>query len=470
MDIKNLPQGTNELYSHLGVSSEVDPGVISGVSSDKPVTNNDIANNVANDTVPTALPVLNDKVSNPVPTSNKIPTSIDEALSEVEPSTRDIVEKEKASKPFISKIPSGKIMGFVKKSLPYIGVFAVGIIAFFILFTNTSINNLFSTATKTVTNTTQTQSGTNVTAVPASQSTAYNSWIRSYFFDVTDSKILDPNYDYSGNGLTNYQKFLLGLNPVRQDTAEIGMSDSAALIAGIDPLTGEKMSDQRTQEIAANIDLEALSNKIALNSLNSTPQVLGASTTVASTPVVNAYVNSSPSYTSANMNTSSDSQITSRVSSTTPVNTKDTAQLDISTLKISVPIIWTSDPNNLETDLQSGVVHYPGTALPGEVGTAYISGHSSNYVWAKGKYNNIFAKLGDLKVDQSFTITATDTQGKKDIYHYTVTDTHVFSATDQQQFASINKSVVALSTCWPIGTSSKRLVVFGQLTQVDQGQ
>jgi LPXTG-site transpeptidase (sortase) family protein len=458
MDVKNLPQGTNELYSHLGVSSGVD----SGVSSDEPVKNNDIDNDAA----PVTLPVSNDKIANPIFNPDKIPTSIDEALSEVEPSTRDLVEKEKAKQ--VSNIFSGKIFGFIKKSLPYIGVFAVGIVAFFILFTNTSINNLFSTATKTVTNTTQTQSGANVAVVPANQLSAYNSWIRSYFFDVTDPKILDPNYDYSGNGLTNYQKFLLGLNPVRQDTAEIGMSDSAALIAGIDPLTGEKMSDQRTQLIAANIDLEALSNKLALNTLDSTPQVLGANTIAA-----NAYVTSGSQATntaSVNSYVSNNSQIDNRTSSTTPVNTKYAAQLDIPKLNISVPLIWTSDPKNLETDLQSGVVHYPGTALPGEIGTAYISGHSSNYVWAKGKYNNIFSKLGDLKVDQSFTITATDTQGKKDIYHYTVTDTHVFSATDQQQFASINQSVVALSTCWPIGTSSKRLVVFGQLTQIDQGK
>ncbi len=143
-------------------------------------------------------------------------------------------------------------------------------------------------------------------------------------------------------------------------------------------------------------------------------------------------------------------------------------EVDIPSLKLKAPLIWSKDPNSLNTDLQNGLVHYPGTPFPGEIGTSYISGHSSNYIWAKGNYNQIFAKLGNLKQFDSFSITVQLTNGKKTIYHYIVTASAIFKADDQQQFADIGKSTVALSTCWPIGTSSKRLVVFAQLSQIEQ--
>jgi len=65
------------------------------------------------------------------------------------------------------------------------------------------------------------------------------------------------------------------------------------------------------------------------------------------------------------------------------INQSVPGRLQIPSLKIDAPLIWSSDPKNFDTDLQSGVIHYPGTALPGEIGTTYISGHSSNYSWAK---------------------------------------------------------------------------------------
>ena len=133
---------------------------------------------------------------------------------------------------------------------------------------------------------------------------------------------------------------------------------------------------------------------------------------------------------------------------------------------MKIPLIWSKTPNDLLNDLQNGVVHYPGTALPGEIGTSYISGHSSNYAWAKGNYNEIFAKLNDLQKNDSVSIKATTTTGKEVTYHYVVTAKDIFKADDQRQFANIGKSTIGLSTCWPIGTSTKRLVVFAQLSQV----
>jgi LPXTG-site transpeptidase (sortase) family protein len=140
--------------------------------------------------------------------------------------------------------------------------------------------------------------------------------------------------------------------------------------------------------------------------------------------------------------------------------------LEIPSLNISAPVVWTQDSKNFEKDLKSGVVHYPGTAMPGVVGTSYISGHSSNYAWAKGNYNRVFTKLGDLADNASFSIAVTKTSGKQTIFHYVVTGRGEYKPTDQAQFRNAGEPVAALSTCWPIGSTAKRLVVFGKQTQI----
>jgi len=328
----------------------------------------------------------------------------------------------------------------LKVGFPYLLVFIGAVAAFLIFFTHTSISSLFGSVNIKPTTSTK-------TVIPASQQAAYNSWIRSYFYDVSDPSVLDPDNDISGNGLTNYQKFLLGLNPKKKDTLGLGMSDTEALIEGIDPLTGNKMSDAQQKLIAANVDLEAVSNKLSLAAADLTPKVAGANTT--------AQDQQNQSTTGGGR----DEVI---------VNDSVSGQLDIPSLKISVPVIWTKDPKNFDADLTSGVVHYPGTAFPGQIGTAYISGHSSNYAWIKSKYNNVFATLGNLKKFDSFTVTVKDNNNKTVIFHYVVSDSGIFKADDQQQFADRGKSVVALSTCWPVGTSDKRLVVYGELTQVEK--
>src|SRR5581483_9205529 len=106
---------------------------------------------------------------------------------------------------------------------------------------------------------------------------------------------------------------------------------------------------------------------------------------------------------------------------------------------------------------QNGVIHYPGTALPGQIGTTYLAGHSSNYVWAKGGYNHVFTHLGDLQDGASFTIAVKLTNGQDETLHYIVTGRDQFSATDPAQFQNGGQSVVELSTCWPVGTTAKRL-------------
>lgn len=329
----------------------------------------------------------------------------------------------------ISEMRWGKML---KSAAPYITVFVVVIIAYVLLFTNFS----FGSFVKSITSKPDVkQNSVSAQSIPSEELASYNAWIRSYFFDVSDPKILDPNSDISGNGLTNYQKFLLGLNPKKKDTLGLGRTDTESLLMGIDPLTGNPLSEAQKKAIAEAIDLETLSNKISIAAAASAPKVAGATTDV---------------------------------SNGITIDTNKNGKVEIPALKISVPLIFSKSDATVMTDLQNGVIHFPQTVLPGQIGTSYISGHSSNYAWAKGSYNRVFDKLGNLKKYDTVIVTATDTNGKEVRFHFVVMASEIFKPDDQRQFASIGKPTIALSTCWPIGTNQKRLVVFAHLSQIER--
>ena len=73
-------------------------------------------------------------------------------------------------------------------------------------------------------------------------------------------KILDPEYDNSGNGLINFQKYLLKLNP-KSRSVGLGMADSQALSLGIDPATGKPLGEEKNL-IAKYVDMEVVSNPV----------------------------------------------------------------------------------------------------------------------------------------------------------------------------------------------------------------
>ncbi len=386
-----------------------------------------------------------------------LPVAVDEDYGLKDASEREISEHAD-DLPGQEKATGGKgaaAFKAVKTALPYAGIFAVGLFLYYFFFSGFNFSGLFAQKPKNPT----VPKESALSQLQAQQSDAYYAWIKSYYYDVSDSKITDPNGDNSGNGLTNFQKYLLKLNPKAYDTLGLGMADSQALAAGINPLSGGKITDGQKAILDKYIDMEVAMNRMAVYALQNPGRVAGAGIGF-SLPLANGAVQSAQAAASQ---TGADPGIAE-----SSINTDIAGRLEISSLKVNVPIIWTRDIKNFNTDLQTGVVHYPGTALPGEVGTSYISGHSSNFVWAKGSYNQVFAHLGDLADNASFKVTLVGKDGKEIILHYVVTGRKEFAPTDQEQFKNTGESVVALSTCWPVGSTAKRLVVFGTLTQVEK--
>jgi LPXTG-site transpeptidase (sortase) family protein len=133
---------------------------------------------------------------------------------------------------------------------------------------------------------------------------------------------------------------------------------------------------------------------------------------------------------------------------------------------ITVPVIWSksASESDLQADLKNGAVRYPQTAIPGQSGNIVVSGHSSNYVWADGKYNYVFKDLNELKDGDEIVLTATQANGKILEYKYAVSAKAVVAPDDPKIFEETPKQEITLVTCWPLNTDWKRLVVQAEQT------
>lgn len=110
-------------------------------------------------------------------------------------------------------------------------------------------------------------------------------------------------------------------------------------------------------------------------------------------------------------------------------------------------------------DLSEGLVHLPGSALPGEKGNVFISGHSALSQFFALK-SAPFAKLSDLKKGDQIII---ETPGSKFVYE--VTDFKIVDPANLSVLVAPDDQgrYVSLMTCVPPGLNFKRLVVLGKM-------
>lgn len=136
----------------------------------------------------------------------------------------------------------------------------------------------------------------------------------------------------------------------------------------------------------------------------------------------------------------------------------------ISIPKINVfsPVVY--EPSiteaNVQKALESGVVHYGNTPLPGQPGNSVIFGHSSNDWWEPGNYKFIFGLLDKLAPGDRLSV---DYQSRR--YIYEVTNIKIVAPTDVSVLNPTTEPTLTLITCTPPGTSLKRLIISAR--QVD---
>jgi sortase A len=110
-------------------------------------------------------------------------------------------------------------------------------------------------------------------------------------------------------------------------------------------------------------------------------------------------------------------------------------------------------------DLAKGPGHYPGTALPGQVGNLAIAGH-------RATNGEPFRKLNLLEKGDVVVVETRDTY-----YTYVVDSSEIVTPADvnvilpvpNQPGARPKRALITLTTCHPRWSSTHRLIVYGHL-------
>lgn len=119
---------------------------------------------------------------------------------------------------------------------------------------------------------------------------------------------------------------------------------------------------------------------------------------------------------------------------------------------------WAELETQIQEGLRNGVVHYPGTATPGQIGNVFITGHSSYYPWDKGQYKDVFALLPQLNVGDEYQVFYDQ---KK--YSYRIKEKkEVYPSNVQVLQQPESEKISTLMTCVPVGTALRRLIIVAE--------
>lgn len=121
---------------------------------------------------------------------------------------------------------------------------------------------------------------------------------------------------------------------------------------------------------------------------------------------------------------------------------------------------WGALEKDIQRALQDGVVHYPGTAYPDQIGNVVITGHSSYFPWDPGRFKDVFALLHDLKLKDEIIVYY---EQKKFVYQ--VDEIKVVTPDKIDVLGPSEDSRLTLITCTPVGTNQKRLIVRAKLVE-----
>ncbi len=111
-------------------------------------------------------------------------------------------------------------------------------------------------------------------------------------------------------------------------------------------------------------------------------------------------------------------------------------------------------------DLNSSLVHYGGTGLPGQYGSGVVFGHSMlPQFYSPSNYKSIFSLIPTLKEGDDILVNYDGVEYRYTIYSMVVIDPTDLSVLEQR----FDNSYLALVTCVPPGTYWKRLNVHAKL-------
>lgn len=132
--------------------------------------------------------------------------------------------------------------------------------------------------------------------------------------------------------------------------------------------------------------------------------------------------------------------------------------ITIPKIYLDEPVVFNVDPNDANAytkALQEGIAHASSTALPDSAGIGYYFAHSSS-AELRRQYNAVFYTIGKLEPGNEVFIWF---EGEK--HRYVVQEKRETQANDVSFLnTEYPQETIVLQTCWPVGTTQRRLLVF----------
>jgi len=133
-------------------------------------------------------------------------------------------------------------------------------------------------------------------------------------------------------------------------------------------------------------------------------------------------------------------------------------------IKANSKVISDVDPYDskiYQKELTKGVAHAKGSVYPGQVGNSFYFAHSSDNFYNANRYNSVFYLLNKLEEGDLFYFSY-----KEELFKYKVVQTKIVESESINYLSGkTNRKLATLMTCWPAGTTLKRLVVVGELVE-----
>lgn len=142
------------------------------------------------------------------------------------------------------------------------------------------------------------------------------------------------------------------------------------------------------------------------------------------------------------------------------------SKIIIPKINLEVPVVFgmtTIDENQVQAELENGVVHYASTPNPGESGNVAIVGHSSNNILNSGKYKFAFVLLKKLEAEDTFFVQKDGIRYTYKVYKKEVVGPENIAVLDTQE----KPNTMTLITCDPPGTSINRLIITAEQISPD---
>lgn len=117
------------------------------------------------------------------------------------------------------------------------------------------------------------------------------------------------------------------------------------------------------------------------------------------------------------------------------------------------------DPEAYNEILKHSVAHARGSSLPGLGGSTYLFAHSATTFWDVGQHNALFYLIKDLDNGDDIVVFY-----NKKRHNYKVVDKQTIDS-DDTHFLTRDRGEgeeLLLQTCWPPGTTLKRLIVIAK--------